>query len=144
MLHTLLPAFLLSLATIVPSTEIMTTLEDPKIPADTEIITLPSGLQYSVLKAGGQDASPTLGDKVLVHYTGWTTNGKVFDSSVLPGLPQTLGLTDVIPGWTEGLQLMVEGERTRFWIPEELAYKGKAGRPQGMLVFDVQLLEILN
>lgn len=101
-----------------------------------------SGLAYMVLKPGTGVRRPTELDRVTVHYTGWTTNGKVFDSSVLPGLPQTLGLTDVIPGWTEGLQFMVEGERTRFWIPEELAYKGEVGSPQGMLVFDVDLIRI--
>jgi peptidylprolyl isomerase len=79
---------------------------------------------------------------VTVHYAGWTTDGKMFDSSIPRGKPSTFPLNRVIPGWTEGLQLMVIGEKTRFWIPEELAYKGKPGRPQGMLVFDVELLEI--
>jgi peptidylprolyl isomerase len=77
-----------------------------------------------------------------VHYTGWTTDGKMFDSSVTRGQPATFPLDSVIPGWTDGLQVMTVGERTRFWIPDELAYKGKPGRPQGMLVFDVELLEI--
>jgi peptidylprolyl isomerase len=66
----------------------------------------------------------------------------MFDSSVARGAPTTLGLEDVIRGWTEGMQLMVEGERTRFWIPEGLAYKGEAGSPRGMLVFDVELIRI--
>jgi peptidylprolyl isomerase len=79
---------------------------------------------------------------VEVHYSGWTTDGKMFDSSVTRGKPTSFPLNRVIKGWTEGLQLMVIGEKTRFWIPEELAYKGKPGRPQGMLVFDVELLEI--
>jgi hypothetical protein len=79
---------------------------------------------------------------VKVHYTGWTTDGKMFDSSVTRGQPITFPLDSVIPGWTDGLQVMVVGEKTRFWIPEELAYKGKPGRPQGMLVFDVELIEI--
>ena len=65
-----------------------------------------------------------------------------FDSTVLKGAPITLDLNNVIRGWTEGLQLMVEGERTRFWIPEKLAYKGERGKPRGMLVFDIDLISI--
>jgi peptidylprolyl isomerase len=101
-----------------------------------------SGLAYKVLRPGTGRRSPRPGDKVNVHYSGWTTNGKLFDSSVARGEPMTLGLDDVIRGWSEGLQLMVEGERTRFWIPQDLAYKGEAGGPRGMLVFDVDLLKI--
>ena len=78
----------------------------------------------------------------MVHYSGWTTDGKLFDSSVQRGEAATFGLGQVIPGWTEGLQLMVLGEKTLFWIPKELAYDGKPGRPEGMLVFEVELLEI--
>jgi peptidylprolyl isomerase len=66
----------------------------------------------------------------------------MFDSSIARGEPVTFGLNQVIPGWTEGVQLMVEGEKTRFWIPEELAYKGRPGAPQGMLVFEIELLKI--
>ena len=75
-----------------------------------------------------------------MHYSGWQTNGKLFDSSVMRGQPATFGLGDVIEGWTEGVQLMVVGEKTRFWIPEKLAYKGQSGAPSGMLVFDVELI----
>ena len=77
-----------------------------------------------------------------MHYTGWTTDGKMFDSSVVRGEPATFALDGVIPGWTEGLQLMYEGEKTRFWIPEKLAYQGQPGAPKGMLVFDVELIRI--
>ena len=101
-----------------------------------------SGLAYRVLRPGTGRRSPRRGDIVLVHYSGWTTNGKLFDSSVAKGEPMSLGLDDVIPGWSEGLQLMVEGERTRLWIPQELAYKGATGSPRGMLVFDVDLIQI--
>ena len=76
-----------------------------------------------------------------MHYTGWTTDGKRFDSSVVRGEPATLPMDRVIPGWTEGLQLMVEGEKARFWIPEKLAYQGRQA-PYGMLVFDVELIKI--
>ena len=84
---------------------------------------------------------PSSFSRVTVHYTGWTTDGKKFDSSVERGEPATFPLDGVIPGWTEGLQLMYEGEKARFWIPENLAYKGKSA-PYGMLVFDVELLKI--
>ena len=101
-----------------------------------------SGLAYKILKPGFGGRRPQSWQRVTVHYTGWTTDGKMFDSSVARGEPTTLGLGDVIPGWSEGLQLMVEGERTRFWIPQDLAYKGEAGSPRGMLVFDVELIRI--
>jgi FKBP-type peptidyl-prolyl cis-trans isomerase len=101
-----------------------------------------SGLAYKVLRPGTGRRSPRRGDHVLVHYSGWTTNGKLFDTSIAKGEPMSLGLNDVIPGWSEGLQLMVEGERTRFWIPQDIAYKGESGSPRGMLVFDVDLIKI--
>jgi FKBP-type peptidyl-prolyl cis-trans isomerase len=101
-----------------------------------------SGLAYKVLKAGTGTAHPGRESRVTVHYTGWQTTGKMFDSSVMRGSPATFGLGDVIPGWTEGVQLMVVGEKTRFWIPQDLAYKGQSGSPAGMLVFDVELIAI--
>ena len=101
-----------------------------------------SGVAYKVLKPGTGTRRPAAWDRVTVHYTGWTTDGKMFDSSVARGKPATLGLGDVIRGWTEGMQLMVEGERTRFWIPQNLAYKGEPGSPRGMLVFDIDLIKI--
>ena len=101
-----------------------------------------SGLYYKVIKVGTGKGHPGARDNVTVHYSGWTTAGALFDSSVLKGMPITLDLNNVIRGWTEGLQLMVEGERTRFWIPEKLAYKGERGKPRGMLVFDIDLIKI--
>ena len=101
-----------------------------------------SGLAYKVLKPGIGARRPGQFQRVLVHYTGWTTDGKMFDSSVAKGTPVTLSLDNVIRGWAEGLQLMVEGERTRFWIPQTLAYKGEPGSPRGMLVFEVDLIRI--
>ena len=79
---------------------------------------------------------------MTVNYSGWTTDGKLFDSTVTRGKPATFGLDRVIKGWTEGVQLMVVGEKRRFWIPEKLAYGGKPGYPAGMLVFDIELVEI--
>ena len=101
-----------------------------------------TGLAYKVLKPGTGTRNPAAWSRVTVHYTGWTTDGKMFDSTVLQGAPMTRGLNEVIPGWTEGVALMVEGEKTRFWIPENLAYKGEAGSPRGMLVFDIELIRI--
>jgi peptidylprolyl isomerase len=101
-----------------------------------------TGLAYKVLKPGSGTRTPAAWNRVTVHYTGWTTDGKMFDSSVARGKTATLSLDEVISGWKEGMQLMVEGERTRFWIPQALAYKGEAGSPRGMLVFDVDLIKI--
>jgi FKBP-type peptidyl-prolyl cis-trans isomerase len=101
-----------------------------------------SGLSYKVLTAGVGGRHPKSSSAVTVHYSGWTTDGKLFDSSVVRGVPTTFPLDNVIPGWTEGVQLMVEGEKTRFWIPEALAYKGQPGQPKGMLVFDIELIKI--
>jgi len=100
-----------------------------------------SGLAYKQLRQGTGGRHPRPTSQVTVHYTGWTTDGKMFDSSVVRGEPTSFGVDGVIPGWTEGLQLMYEGEKTRFWIPESLAYKGKSA-PYGMLVFDVELIKI--
>ena len=111
-----------------------------KAPADAE--KTKSGLAYKVLKAGTGTVHPKRSSQVTVHYTGWTTDGKMFDSSVAKGQPATFPLDQVIPGWTEGVQLMVEGEKTRFWIPQRLAYDGQQGMPMGMLVFDVELIAI--
>jgi len=109
-------------------------------PADATVTE--SGLAYKVIKAGTGTKHPGRTTKVAVHYTGWTTDGKMFDSSHKRGKTTTFPLNRVIAGWTEGVQLMVEGETTRFWIPEDLAYKGRPGRPAGMLVFDIELVTI--
>ena len=101
-----------------------------------------SGLAYKVLRPGIGFRKPDGLREVLVHYTGWTTDGKMFDSSIPRGNPTPMRLDDVITGWREGVQLMVEGERTRFWIPQDLAYRGQAGSPRGMLVFDIELVKI--
>ena len=100
-----------------------------------------SGLASKVIAPGTGKTHPSKTDRVTVHYTGWTTDGKMFDSSVARGEPLTFALDRVIVGWTEGLQLMVAGEKRRLWIPEQLAYKGQRD-PKGMLVFDVELIKI--
>jgi FKBP-type peptidyl-prolyl cis-trans isomerase len=103
-----------------------------------------SGLASKVIKAGTGTAHPGPTSSVTVHYTGWTTDGQMFDSSVVRKQPATFPLNRVIPGWTEGVQLMVVGETRRFWIPGALAYDSapRPGAPKGMLVFDVELLGI--
>ncbi len=103
-----------------------------------------SGLASKVLKPGSGVQKPGPTDTVTVHYSGWTTDGKLFDSSVQRGEPASFPLNGVIKGWTEGLQLMVAGEKRRFWIPADLAYgeNSGGGAPSGMLVFDVELLGI--
>jgi FKBP-type peptidyl-prolyl cis-trans isomerase len=101
-----------------------------------------SGLAYRVLAQGGGELTPGPVDRVNVHYTGWTTDGVMFDSSVQRGVTATFGVNQVIQGWTEGLQLMTEGDEFRLWIPQDLAYRGQSGRPSGMLVFDVELIKV--
>ena len=106
---------------------------------------LPSGLQYEVLKAG-EGPKPQPSDKVTVHYHGTLLDGTVFDSSVDRGQPATFGVTQVIQGWVEGLQLMPQGAKWRLFIPYNLAYgeRGAGGKigPYSTLVFDVELLKI--
>ncbi len=108
-------------------------------PSDAEVSS--TGLASKVLTAGTGTTHPMASNSVTVHYTGWTTDGNMFDSSVTRGPPSTFRLDGVIRGWTEGLQLMVVGEKRRFWIPQELAYRGTR-EPFGMLVFDVELFAI--
>jgi FKBP-type peptidyl-prolyl cis-trans isomerase len=110
-----------------------------------DAIRTPSGLATKVLQVGMSNVKPSLRSTVRVHYSGWTTDGKMFDSSVQRGEPVEFGVTNVIPGWTEGLQLMVVGEKRRFWIPGNLAYDfpgARADAPHGMLVFDVELIAV--
>ncbi len=123
--------------------------EPPTVPEDVaeppaDASFTESGLASKVLSAGTGEAKPTADNVVEVHYTGWTTDGKMFDSSVMRGQTAKFPLGRVIAGWTEGVQLMVTGEKRRFWIPEELAYKGSPNAPQGMLVFDVELVSIVQ
>jgi len=104
-----------------------------------------SGLQYLVLTEGTGSEHPKASDKVKVHYHGTLIDGSVFDSSVDRGQPISFGLNQVIKGWTEGLQLMVAGEKTRLFIPSALGYGNRASGPippGSVLIFDVELLGI--
>jgi len=109
------------------------------------VVTTASGLQYEILTAG-TGASPSATDNVTVHYKGTTIDGEEFDSSYSRGEPATFPLNRVIAGWTEGLQLMKEGAKYRFYIPSELAYgaqgAGRAIGPNAALIFDVELIKI--
>src|SRR5437867_1640302 len=136
----ILPALLVTL--------VAATAAAQTIPAPPDVATPPadaaktaSGLATKVIKPGNAKDHPVKDDLVMVDYTGWTTDGKMFDSSVGKGKPSTFPVNRVIAGFSEGLQLMVEGEKARFWIPQNLAYKGESP-PYGMLVFDVELIKI--
>ena len=133
------------LAILVVSSGMLWAVQD--LPAPDDVAAPPkdaerssSGLASKVLVKGSGTKHPVATNTVTVHYTGWSTDGTMFDSSVVRGQPSTFPLNRVIKGWTEGLQLMVVGEKRRFWIPADLAY-GENGRVPGMLVFDVELFE---
>jgi FKBP-type peptidyl-prolyl cis-trans isomerase FkpA len=115
------------------------------MPADANCTATKSGLKHELLRAG-EGRAPKASDTVTVHYAGWTTDGKLFDSSYTRGKPATFPLSRVIRGWTEGLQLMKEGGASRFVIPPDLAY-GSAGAPptigaNATLVFQVELIRV--
>jgi len=123
--------------------------EGPVFPAPKDVaapppdaLKTPSGLASKVLIVGLGSIHPTVTSTVTVHYTGWTADGKMFESSHTRGEPATFPLNRVIPGWTEGLQLMVQGEKRRFWIPADLAYAKDPTSPQGQLCFEIELLDI--
>ena len=111
------------------------------------VVVLPSGLQYTVITEG-TGAKPKATDRVKCHYEGTLTNGQVFDSSYRRGEPAVFPLNGVIAGWTEGVQLMAEGAKYRFFIPYHLAYgergAGQSTPPYAALVFDVELIEIVK
>ena len=111
-----------------------------------EVISLPSGLQYEIM-TNGTGAIPKASDKVKVHYHGTLIDGNVFDSSVSRGEPATFGVTQVISGWVEALQLMPVGSKWKLFIPSELAYgaqgAGQAIAPHSALIFEVELLDIV-
>lgn len=110
-----------------------------------EVNVTPSGLQYEVLEEG-TGKQPSAGDNVTVHYTGKLIDGTVFDSSVDRGAPATFGVTQVIPGWVEALQMMKEGAKWRLFIPSNLAYgpngAGSIIGPNSTLIFDVELIKV--
>jgi len=128
--------------------DLIAIVEPPKAPPDVkqppkDATKLPSGVAYKILQKGTGTTHPTPTSRVTMHYTGWTKAGKMFDSSVLRGAPLTIGLDQVIPGWTQGVPMMVTGDKMRLWIPATLAYGEKPRRPTdpaGDLVFDLELI----
>ncbi len=132
--------------------ELLDFAASPKPPATPDDLKAPpasakktaSGLVIRVLSPGSGTAHPTLQSNVIVNYTGWTQDGKMFDSSIVRGQPARFPLSNVIKGWTEGVQLMTKGEKARLWIPGALAYGDKpaqVGAPAGTLVFDIELID---
>lgn len=109
------------------------------------VIETASGLQYQYISKGNGDIHPRATDRVRVHYKGSLLDGRVFDSSIDRGTPISFGLNQVISGWTEGLQLMVAGDKVRFFIPAKLGYRNKSAgiiEPGSTLIFEVELLSI--
>jgi FKBP-type peptidyl-prolyl cis-trans isomerase len=100
------------------------------------------GLRFCILRQGTGRTRPTREQRVLVHYSGWTTDGVMFDSTHARGEPASFAVGEVIRGWTDALTHMTVGQVRRVWVPEELAYRGAAGMPAGMLVFDIELIAI--
>lgn len=135
-------ALLLALPALCQSAPAQALPEDLIPPADALIAD--SGLVTHILEPGDGTVHSGPEDLVRVHYTGWTSDGKVFDSTADREAPPTLPVDLLIPGWQEGLRLMVEGETRRMWIPESLAFAGEEGKPAGMLVFDVELVELID
>ena len=131
--------------------EVHVALEVPEAPDDvaaapSDAIKTSSGLRYKVLKPSNSTRTPTRDERVRVHYTGWTPDGNMFDSSIARGEPAVFGVEAVIKGWTEALLLMTVGQQIRVWIPGRLAYGDnpeRSGVPAGPLVFDVELIDVL-
>lgn len=120
----------------------------PKVPEDVaavpaDALKTPSGLAYRVLQKGKGAAHPGPGDTVQLEYSAWTSRGVMFRSTYKRG-PERLRIDGLIAGWAEALQLMVVGDRFRVWIPETLAYQGQEGQPEGVLLFDLYLIDIRN
>ncbi|HLS83787.1 MAG TPA: FKBP-type peptidyl-prolyl cis-trans isomerase [Arenimonas sp.] len=111
--------------------------------APADAVRTASGLAYKVLARGAEGPRPGPKANIVIHYTGWTTDGRVFDSSVIREQAAVFPLEQLIPGWQEGVQLMARGDRFRFWIPGPLAYEGSNNpqAPRGMLVFDIELID---
>jgi FKBP-type peptidyl-prolyl cis-trans isomerase len=132
---------------VVIDTELLEILPPPTTPPDVAAppagaVVKKSGLAFTILRPGSGTKHPSSGSTVTVHYSGWTTDGRMFDSSVARGEPGQFPMQGVIRGWQEMLSEMVPGERVRVWIPDRLAYSGERGKPKGMLVFEIELIDI--
>ena len=134
-------------STFVIETQLIEVINGPATPPDVAAVPddatkTRSGLAYRIIKEGTGSRKPRRGSVVRVNYSGWTTEGRLFDSTTLRGQPSQFPVDKVIAGWTEGLQMMSVGEIRRFWVPARLAYAKEPDKPQGMLVFDIELVEI--
>ncbi len=130
---------------LVVDVELLELVELPAAPpaqASAAAVTTTSGLASELLEAGTGSRHPGPDSLVTVHFTGWTASGELHDSSLSRGQPTTVRVSELIPGWQEGLQLMVEGESRRLWLPAELAFAGKPDKPVGPMVYDLELLAI--
>jgi FKBP-type peptidyl-prolyl cis-trans isomerase len=114
--------------------------DTPIYPAPENAYRTSSGLRFVVFKRGKNTTHPLSSTTVTVHYEGYTSDKKIFDSSVKRGEPSSFELSQVVPGWREGVKLMTVGDSFRFWIEEKDAYRGAEGKPAGLLIFDVQLI----
>jgi FKBP-type peptidyl-prolyl cis-trans isomerase len=103
-----------------------------------------TGLAYRVLASGTGGRHPHAGSRVVVNYTGWTTDGTIIDGVPVGSPPVTIQLEDAMPGWREGVHMMTAGDKWRFWIPPALAYGGEPGKPRGMLVYDISLVQFVD
>ena len=132
--------------TLIFDIELISFFNPPTLPENTQpppkAKKTDSGIYYLWHKKGKNTTASTAKNRVSVHYAAWTMDGNMFDSSYARGNPITFGLQQVIPGWKEAIMMMSIGDKARFWIPEELTYKGQAGKPQGTLIFDIELLEV--
>ena len=108
-------------------------------PPDAQVTS--SGLAYRVLARGSSGRRPGPESRVVVNYTGWTTDGAIVDGAPIGSPPVTVQLSEAMPGWQEGLRLMAKGDKFRFWIPAPLAHRDAPGKPKGMLVYDIYLVD---
>ena len=123
-----------------PELVIAAPLDVAQPPLDAEVS--PSGLITKVIDPGAGDEPARINDTVTLHFTGWTEAGRMFDTTAQSDEPAQFVASKILPGLTEGLQLMFEGETRRMWIPQHLAFNGAAGLPEGMVCFDVELISI--
>ncbi len=117
-------------------------LDVAAVPADA--IKTPSGLAYRVLVSGRGGPHPGRQSRVVIHYTGWTPDGAIIEGAPIGGAPATFQMSETMPGWQEGLRMMRVGDKRRFWIPGRLAYGDEPGKPRGMLVYDLDLVQFVD
>ena len=121
------------------------TIAPPDVAAPPQDATVtPTGLAFRVLASGPSGGHPGPNAVVVVNYTGWTTDGTIVEGAPVGSPPVTIRLSETMPGWKEGVQLMRAGDKYRFWIPPALTYGDQAGKPRGMLVYDIHLVKFVE